>query len=304
MSGAYQLLPNHDRAGRGILIIRNALFEFSPDNLKSICRCLWYVHSIIEDDDTIQRNGIVVISDYGGEWKSSPINFLRLMAVFPLDAIPFYYACTHYLCGNPSSHALIQSLRKLMPSELRVRARSHFGSPLEIQHALRTFGIDLSLRQVPINQRDENSSSDGGDNEDHQDDVIEKDIRRRQQLDTKWRLTEDSYRWFVSPVACFPNPQDIIMGRNKAVGQTWPGNIRYRTIIEEYVSRYIKEQDCTSHRINKTFISVEILHILHNKYESRFLNREETRWVVIDDVEAQVKISQALRMLARAIVSR
>jgi len=49
-------------------------------------------------------------------------------------------------------------------------------------------------------------------------------------------------------------------------------------------------------------IAVEVLQELHDEHKSRFLSRNDDNWTVIDDSEAQVKISQALRMLAREIV--
>jgi len=94
------------------------------------------------------------------------------------------------------------------------------------------------------------------------------------------------------------------MGRNKAIAVTWPGNILYHKVIQVHVYRYIEAQTVASGRINKTLISVEILHVLKREYNSRFLSRNETNWVAIDDTEAQVKVSQALRMLARETVSR
>jgi hypothetical protein len=90
------------------------------------------------------------------------------------------------------------------------------------------------------------------------------------------------------------------MGRNKMVAVAWAGNIMYHKVIQQFVHRYIEAQ--AGDRIEKTLIAVEILHVLHNKYGARFLARKVTVWEVIDDSEAQKKISQALRMLARDIV--
>jgi len=147
------------------------------------------------------------------------------------------------------------------------------------------------------------TSSDGG-GEEGLKRRIEEDIHTRQFLDDEWRQAEAPYRDPLSPIALFPNPQDIIMGRNKTVAPTWSGNILYHKVIQQHVHRYVEAQDMGSNRIEKTLISIKILHLLQNEYKSRFLNREDTRWVVIDNSEAQVKISQTLRMLAREIVTR
>jgi len=99
-------------------------------------------------------------------------------------------------------------------------------------------------------------------------------------------------------MALFPNPQDIIMGRNKAVALTWSGNVMFRNVIQEYAHHYIEAQGISS-KSGKTFITVGVLRLLQNQYRARFLVRNNTSWVVIDDSEAQMKISQALRNAAR-----
>jgi len=163
---------------------------------------------------------------------------------------------------------------------------------LEMEYALRTFGIDVSNELF----RDHDPSLPSSDD---YNEGIEEDIRRRQYLDDEYRRYESSFRGVESPIALFPNPQDIIMGRNKAVALTWTGNVLYRKVIEEHVHRYIVAQVASSDRISKTMIAVEVLHLLQDQYKARFLNREDDRWVVVDDSEAQVKISQALRASAK-----
>lgn len=133
---------------------------------------------------------------------------------------------------------------------------------------------------------------------------VEAEIRHRRQLDDAWRRSEAPFRDPLSPIALFPNPQDIIMGRNKAVAVTWPGNVMYHKLIQQYVHRYIEAQTTDSDWIDKTLVSVEILQVLHDRYKSRFLNRESTQWVVIKDSDAHTKISQALRNLSRDIAAQ
>jgi len=238
------------------------------------------------------EEGIVSICDYRGKWISSPFQFIRLNLTFPTATIPIHYACVHNLYVNSSSVDLIQVLRGALPKDVRTRFRSHSGSALEMEYALKTFGIDVSKElfrdyDPSLTREDQNNES------------IEEDIRRRQQLDDEYRRSESPFRGVDSPIALFPNPQDIIMGRNKAVATTWSGNVLYRKVIEQHAHRYAEAQVESSLRISKTMIAVEILHLLRDQYKARFLNREDNKWVVIDDSEAQVKISQALRTLAK-----
>lgn len=164
---------------------------------------------------------------------------------------------------------------------------------MEMDYALRTFGIDLSHQLF----------SDPDPCAIEIDETIEEDIYRRQQLDSEWRDSEAPYCDSNSPIALFPNPHDIIMGRSKAVAVSWPGNLMYHKVVQDHVHRYIEAQSGSSVRIDKTLIAFNVLQTLHNEKKSRFLSRNDTNWTVID-AEAKVKISQALRMLAKEIVTK
>jgi len=259
------------------------------DNIRSVCRCIWYVISAVEDDPVMQQKGIVTVVYFGGQWKSSPLHFIRLGTGFPMDAIPIHLVSHHFLCVDTSSNDVIPRVRNLLAKDSRTRVRLHFGSSLELEYAMRTFGIDISRQLFQDDKGDEQS--------------IEKDIQRRQQLDDEWRRSEAPYRESTSPVALLPNPQDILSGRSKLV-TTWSGNVMYHKLIEKHVHRYLDAQDGGLDRIDKTLISVDILLLLRNQYQSRFLARENATWVVIDDSDAQKKISRSLRLLAREIGHR
>jgi len=105
---------------------------------------MWYVDTRVEDDPMMQKKGVVSICDYRGKWMSSPFHFIRLNSVFPTTAIPIRFACVHNLCTSSAAVDLIQVIRSSFPKDLRTRFRSHSGSYLEMEYALRTFGIDLS----------------------------------------------------------------------------------------------------------------------------------------------------------------
>jgi len=293
-SGAFQLLRGHDRAGRGIDFIRLAELDLTG-NVHSVARCKWYMESIIEEDSSMQRNGLVSVVDYRGEWISSPLQFVRLLKVYPIHAVPVHVVSFHTLYPNSFQYEMIDTIRHVLPGSMRMRNRCHRGSAMEVEYGLRTFGIDVSRQLFREFEPATNAN-------DEYDESIEKEIHRREQVDEEWRRSEAPYCDPKSPIAMFPNSQDIIMGRSKTVATTWPGNILYHKVIQDHVYRYIEAQTIASGRIDKTLIAVEVLSKLHNDHKSRFLSRNDSNWTVIDDSEAQVKISQALRMLAREIV--
>jgi len=240
----------------------------------------------------LQRNGLVTVVEDGEEWVSSLFQLANVAKVCRFDAMLARDVCMHCIVSSTSREVLVQGLRGLLPlRELRMRVRTHVGSPIEIDYVLRTFGIDVSDILFPQNDPliDNDAVTDS----------IEADIRERQRLDDEWRELEAPYREPTSPIALFPNSQDIIVGRNKAVAKTWSGNVTFRRLIDDNVHRYVEAQVSGTARARKTLIAVEIFCILQNQYKARFLAREETRWVVVDDVEARKKITQALRALAR-----
>jgi len=165
---------------------------------------------------------------------------------------------------------------------------------LEVDYALRTFGIDLSTQL----KTSTTMNKDGKDDE-----SIEEDVRHRQQTEDEWRRSEAPYCDSSSTIALFPNSQDIIMGRNKAVASTWPGNIMYRKVVQDNLHRYIEARRLALGWIDKSLISLEILQIMKKECGSRFLSRNERNWVAIDDLGAQAKINKTLCSLVSEMAS-
>jgi len=269
------------------------LSRWDLSDYKALARCMWYTDSITEDDPNIQRKGVVTVVDGADAWKYSPIQALHFMTVYPLDSTPFHEVSMHGLYNDTTMDAVIRRFRRILPNDHRMRLRLHFGSTIETIYSLRAFGIDVS-HQLSASQRDGNDDSlipfDG----------IEESIKKRQQLDEEWRRSEAPYRDPNSVMALFPNPQDVIMGRNRLIAWVWSGNVMYQGVVQQYVPRYAALLSSGgTDRIEKTLISVEIHHLLRKKYNSTFLERKDDTWVVVDDAEVQTKIGVYLRKLVR-----
>jgi len=287
-SGFYQLIIDHDRTGRGTLYSRLCLWDVS--NPVVFHRCTYYIVEALSDYPEIQRKGLVSIGDFRGSWKSS---FLKVIKVIgdvkeAIDRLPYHNATGHLLYDDPKVDVFIQGIRAVMSQEHRMRHRFHSGSNMEIDYSLRAFGIDLS-DCLDVHSPIGPMSSWG----------IEEDIQRRQKLDEEWRRSEAPYRDPSSRLALFPNPQDIILGHNKKVAPTWPGNIAYREVIDQYAQQYFLCND--DNPFEKTSIAVHVLSILHRGYMGRFLIRKDMTWDVVEDIEAQRRVSRSLRMAAKAI---
>jgi len=289
-SGAYQFLPNRDRAGRAIILYRFCRMDLS--DYRALARCIWYTESVLEDEPAIQQKGVVTVADGTDSWKFSPLQALHFATKYPIDSTPFHDVSLHVLYNDSPFYDYVRRVRRLMMNS-RMRFCLHYGSKLETEYALRTFGINISGHLHGPNDGIENS-----------DDGIEESIRKRQQLDEKWLQSEAPYRDPSYPIALVPNPQDIILGRNRAMTMTWSGNIVFHKVIEQHAPRYAALQRAETNRVERTMIALEILHSFHNQYGARFLTRKDDRWSVADDLEVQKKISQALQNSTRVLGSK
>lgn len=265
--------------------------QWDATDPKALARCLLFIQGTIHDYPDMQKNGMVNVGDLRGEWMSSNLQMLQFLSSVShlVDNLPFHMASNHMLYDNHALGAFMQSLWPVVKKEIRLRNRMHFGSNMEIDYSLRTFGMQLGDCQ----------QADGTTGGPLSQEAMMEELRRREQLDVQWRTAERPYRDPSSRVALYPNPEDIILGRNKKVASTWPGNTRYNQVIEQQAHRYLGAE--TGERLEKTFIALETLQILRTQYQARFLSRKESSWETVSDSEAQQKIGQALRNVARGM---
>lgn len=179
----------------------------------------------------------------------------------------------------------------------RVRFRFHFGSWMEIRYELRTFGIDLPvdpfyLDDSPLALASRNPFSKN---------YIIQELKRRLEIEDAWQAQEELYQHWSSPIAMYPNSQDIIMGRQRNVFSTWPGNLKYHQVMQRLAPLYLAVES----RHDKSDIAVQAMQALtsptENDVPSRFLGRLEDHWEILDDKDVIGKISQSLRDEARKL---
>jgi hypothetical protein len=284
--GATQLLAGRERTGRGIAYYRIGQWDLSSP--MALIRSSWYILSAIEDDEEMQRNGVVMIGDWQGPFRHSPYdNMVFLSKIQPIvPSWTFRAESVHSVYGNGNLEALIQTLFSAASKYLRVRHRFHFGSQLETTYSLRTFGIDMG-EIVPNSSKSSWSILPGS-----KVTTIDEYIQRRSLAEEQWREKEKVFQKPGAVVALVPNPHDILMGRSKFASR-WPGNMLYHTMIAQYAPRY-NDPDSKS-RMDKTLIIMEVIHVLQKDHGSRFLIRQDSQWVVAADEAIQKKVNQSLR---------
>lgn len=291
LSGWYRLFrtsEKSDSVGRGIAFMQLTQWEASkPKALLRVCDYLGY--SILLDDIQMQRNGIINITDCRGQLKSTPFEILQyLVTIAPFwDSAAYHLVADHLIVDGRSFQAHLDRTRAIFGKTKRLRSRLHYGSTLEIDYLLRPHGIHvgdcLDLERSTV------------------EDCLGRDamlhsIQQTMEKEEKIREVEAPYCDASSAIALYPNPQDILLGHNKAVAVTWPGNIQFRSVISARVGEYIAAE-----RKSKADLAFQILRSIQSNYNARFLDRKTTVWEAADDAEAVKKISQALRNEARRI---
>lgn len=291
-SGLYRLFPapdHRDNAGRGVAFLRFRQWKVAEDT-QALNRAVNYLQeSVLLDDNATQRKGLVMVLDFRGKMKSTTFQMLRYIAsTFNLrEAVSFRLVATHALMDNNRLDIHQQheeeKIRAVVSKNTRVRSRNWYGSTMEIDYHLRTFGIQVQDCLDPSSPTDAMSYQ-----------SMTTSIRERQDIEDQCRQSQAPYTNPESPIALFPNKHDILMG-NRMVATTWPGNVQFKRVISEEAVHYM----VLTHRTAKTAFAKNVIMLMRTKYQSRFLTRTDTQWETMDPAEVLRKVSQAFRDEAR-----
>lgn len=189
-----------------------------------------------------------------------------------LSAMPCRPCGFHICYNNEFVRPFVSFLHMVTSKDRKLRERLHFGSHLEVQYALCTFGIDL---------RRENFGNA----------YIEKflKVQRQNENEEKRKQQEEEAR---TGIIMHPSEIDVLCGRGRPY-QDFPGNLQVGRIVDQHVPQYLE----THERLAKTMIAIGIVKSVRN-YGGRFLTRTEVGWELATDKVARGKISQALRVRA------
>lgn len=295
-SGVYCMFPSSDQrdsTGRGIAITRMNLYDVGdPAKARAFTRAVIYLEtSSLLDDSSIQRRGTIILMDFRGTMKSTKFQMLRYMlsTVHIFECAPIRRLANIGL--NENTGLVLKTdedrARGMLKKDGRARTRTLHGSKIELDYQLRSLGIRvgdcLDLSRNPSNDAMSREN-------------MTKRIQKRLQAEEQLRQYQAPYMDPESPIAIFPNTQDILMG-NKVVAMTWPGNVQFKRVISEEAVRYM----VASH---KTAMARNVVTLLRTKYQARFLTRTDTQWETMDpDGEVLRKVTQALRDEARKSIT-
>lgn len=194
-----------------------------------------------------------------------------------------------------------RGMQSILNRDRRIRVRLHVGSWMEIQYSLRTFGIDVGADWM---ESSHSPTSDAVSAINHKNPFSKDAVRRAweelQFQEEQRRRFEAPFCEATSPLALYPNPQDIIMGKNKRVGGSWLGNIAFHTLIQQHVAAY---GDTRNNR-EKMLVVTAILQKLKDNLARFLVRKEDFGWETLPEEDARMKVSQALRDEIRKMLKR
>ena len=240
--------------------------------------------TILLADEDNQKKGIVDVL-YFVDMKGIPDSMLQYVrdSHHILSAMPVRSCGFHVCYNNNLIRSFLSFLHVVTPKERKLRERVHFGSHLEVEYQLRTFGIDLRDLET------------GDSAETFGDDYFEKFLESRRTIEAETKRMDQELEKQTG-VILYPNPMDVLCGRGRPY-QDFPGNIRVGEMVDEQVPTYLK----TSERTVKTMIANGIVERV-KEAGGRFLSRRKDGWKIADEKVARGKISQALRVRTLKLV--
>lgn len=282
-SSPCMLLPSRDQAGRGVYLM--IMLDEDVGDWKEAVRFAWYqIMSVLEENETIQRRGVVQVLAFHGEKRAVPtdhvVDFVWSLTNIVRDW-PFRSCAFHFCCDNADILPVFDFIHVVMGKELRVRQRCHFGSKSEAERSLLTFGIDLSDCLTP---------SEGLLSREKLMSYIE--TRRVKEAVERQKRGDEN---IASGLIDFPGKFDVLMGRGRPF-LGWQGNVRLSKLIHKNADQYMENK---INRVEKTMLAMKIVQIIQIN-GGRFIQRTGNGWILVDDKMAKEKVSQALRAAVRS----
>jgi len=180
---------------------------------------------------------------------------------------------------------------KLFPHNIRIRARIHYGTDMELQYQLQGHGIPIDTCPVDGNG---NMRQDIQHAWFHKHQAMESpntklsEIERQKQDEQRIEDRYDSDATADYSSSVDPPRHDILLGRGRPI-QSHPRNVCFR----EYLKQFSREYDESQRNLRRRIL-VKVREDLKSK-GVRFLHERDGRWVECSAAEAEKTIGQAFR---------
>ncbi|KAG7361442.1 hypothetical protein IV203_036542 [Nitzschia inconspicua] len=273
MGGSYQFVPQKDSRGRPICLVIQKLFAYK--SWQSKFRTVWYALMCAMEDEESQKTGIVNVYYNIDLGVPEPLYFELIRRIAIIDSsIPYRSISVHYCYNMAALRPALELYQMFAGTRNRVRFRTHFGSHMECQFSLMTFGITRSILQL-----DDNGNLKPG--------VMQSFYERRRALE---KAREDINSGRID----YPAEMDVLLGRGRPY-QNYSGNTLLSNILNVRRQEYNEAS-----RFEKTVIAYDIVKTIHEN-GGRFIQRNESTdgWVEVPEAVARDKVSSGFRSKAR-----
>jgi len=277
-SGFVQRLPSSDTAGRQIVVCNMSEF-LKIGNLKNVCRAIWYLtvrtSQIHTKVTTMGVVGVYFAHGIGNIFEKLYTNKRTDFANgtgFMQNALPYKLASVHFCFDSNFGSAIQNVIMMALGRSARVRLRSHCGSRIECEYALKSFGIDIDTFRT-------NSST----------------------SDQEWvnlsKSLDESHRNELQ-TRILPRLNDVLLGRGRPF-QLYSGNLALTSKIDENRARYT-----VAKKMDKKTITIEIVEQIHES-GGRFLRKVNGNkggnmdWEEVDFETARLKVSHSFRTMSK-----
>jgi len=288
-SGYLQVSPHRDTAGRIVMIGLGKLRKSNSKRTSS--RVSFYTFMAALESEEAQKVGFVCIY-----YLLDASNFASVTGKLRAT-IPVCFAGIHVCYNDITQYARAATGVYALNRQSKVRFRPHYGSHMECQYALTTFGIPQDA--LPVSSSGEMS--------------IDRHLRwietrrrieaKRKTADVAMHGSENGHAdpLHISWVSGMSSPgpaaggsiliqtNDVLFGRGKTVVEH-EGNLRFRKIVSMYADQYEK-----ANRQEKTCMTEKIVQQIHAA-NGRFLKRDDFGdWEEVDHETARKKVAHAFR---------
>jgi hypothetical protein len=297
-SGSYQVLPERDNRGRAILVVSaNCVTQFHQ-NPQSLLQMTYYFCMSFASDETNQISGVVTISYGLGQDEPKTNTILQTQSsawdnTLLVLCMPLRYEATHFCSPKRGMHFTVSWIVKAAGVFSRARSRIHFGSPMECEYALLSFGVPSHL--LPFTAEGQLKTG-----------------NHKKWIQRRIIMERELQRGQVFSGIELPRPNDVLLGRGRPL-QNHPGNRRLLELANIYLDEYFAaDPDGDRKDVARKIVS-EVLHPSSNGQQEawmyhiggvgggRFLQRREDQWnsgwweEVTDERIMIAKASEAVR---------
>jgi hypothetical protein len=274
-AGSCQISSQTDRSGRKIILFFPSLqYEATA---KSLVKARYYVvMSLLESEET-QINGVIFV--YFGVVPTKKSIHSSNPGV--LWKVPLHFAGLHLCLSDLAEFLLLKVAIYRLPLNLRPRVRVHYGSSIECQYKLSSFGIPREALQMPAT------------NEPTTVDVHFAWYRHRQQLELPSHSAGVvEFSRSTPSTTIVPGTKDVLFGGGQ---RTNSGNVR----LQKLVISMIDEHKASSKGKKMQITDIVIKEI--KKGDGRFLKQNDVtkEWEEASHTEVNRKIAHAFRNIRR-----